>query len=39
MQWLESTGSPSSQVDKAEFKNEKEISEYSFRNFTIRKDF
>ncbi|CAG4974999.1 unnamed protein product [Parnassius apollo] len=39
MQWLRSTGSPSSQIEKAEFKNEKEVSEYSFNDFSIRKDY
>lgn len=38
MHWLRTTGSPSSKIDKAEFKNEKDITEYSFNDFTIRKD-
>ncbi|KAG6445259.1 hypothetical protein O3G_MSEX003824 [Manduca sexta] len=36
--WLKTTGSPSSRIDKAEFKNQKEISEYTFDNFSIVKD-
>ncbi|KPI94088.1 Acylphosphatase-1 [Papilio xuthus] len=38
MRWLRTTGSPSSKIDKAEFKNEKDITEYSFNDFSIRKD-
>ncbi|XP_023944445.2 acylphosphatase-2 [Bicyclus anynana] len=38
MNWLKTTGSPSSQIDKANFKNDKEISEYTFSNFDIRRD-
>lgn len=34
--WLHNTGSPSSRIEKADFKNEKEISQYSFSNFTIK---
>lgn len=36
-QWLRHTGSPQSRIDKAEFHNEKEISQPSFSNFEIRK--
>ncbi|XP_050461674.1 acylphosphatase-1-like [Cataglyphis hispanica] len=36
-QWLRHTGSPHSRIDKAEFRNEKEISHPSFTNFEIRK--
>ncbi|XP_071565887.1 acylphosphatase-1 [Temnothorax nylanderi] len=36
-QWLRHTGSPQSRIDKAEFRNEKEISQPSFSNFEIRK--
>ncbi|CAH0720174.1 unnamed protein product, partial [Brenthis ino] len=36
--WLKNTGSPSSRIDKADFKNDKEISEYTFNNFDIRRD-
>ncbi|KAL6250913.1 hypothetical protein P5V15_000056 [Pogonomyrmex californicus] len=35
--WLRYTGSPQSRIDKAEFRNEKEISQISFSNFEIRK--
>ncbi|XP_011695325.1 PREDICTED: acylphosphatase-2-like isoform X2 [Wasmannia auropunctata] len=35
-QWLRHTGSPSSRIDKVEFRNEKEISKPSFSNFEIR---
>ena len=35
--WLMKTGSPSSRIDKAEFNNEKEIEEYTFHNFSIRR--
>ncbi|XP_013192606.2 acylphosphatase-2 isoform X1 [Amyelois transitella] len=38
MQWLKTTGSPSSRIEKAEFRNQKEITEYSFDNFSIVKD-
>ncbi|XP_050688199.1 acylphosphatase-2-like isoform X2 [Eriocheir sinensis] len=34
--WLQRTGSPSSRIEKAEFKNEKEIDDYSFKNFSIK---
>ncbi|RLU20381.1 hypothetical protein DMN91_006989 [Ooceraea biroi] len=36
-QWLRHTGSPQSRIDKAEFRNEKEITQLSFSNFQIRK--
>ncbi|XP_072932536.1 acylphosphatase-2-like [Epargyreus clarus] len=36
--WLKTTGSPSSKIDKAEFKNDKEVSDYSFNDFEIRRD-
>ncbi|XP_015114109.1 acylphosphatase-2 [Diachasma alloeum] len=35
--WLRKTGSPQSAIDKAEFKNEQEITEISFPNFSIRR--
>ncbi|XP_063848294.1 acylphosphatase-2-like isoform X1 [Scylla paramamosain] len=35
-EWLQKTGSPSSRIDKAEFKNEKEIEDYSFKSFSVR---
>ncbi|XP_049872839.1 acylphosphatase-2-like isoform X2 [Pectinophora gossypiella] len=38
MQWLKTKGSPSSQIDKAEFRNMKDITEFTFENFDIRKD-
>ncbi|XP_034829432.1 acylphosphatase-2-like [Maniola hyperantus] len=38
MQWLRTTGSPSSQIDKAEFKNQKDISEYTYTSFDIKRD-
>ncbi|KAJ0183140.1 hypothetical protein K1T71_001116 [Dendrolimus kikuchii] len=38
MHWLKYTGSPSSRIDKAEFRNEKDINEYTFDNFGIAKD-
>ncbi|CAG9562391.1 unnamed protein product [Danaus chrysippus] len=38
MQWLKTTGSPSSKIEKADFKNGKDISEYNFSNFEIRRD-
>ncbi|XP_068617285.1 acylphosphatase-1-like [Battus philenor] len=38
MQWLRSTGSPSCKIDNAIFKNEKEIGDYTFADFSIRKE-
>ncbi|XP_076684850.1 acylphosphatase-1 [Andrena cerasifolii] len=35
--WLRYTGSPQSAIDKAEFRNEKEISNTTFSNFDIKK--
>lgn len=35
--WLKSTGSPKSKIDRAEFKNEKEIEKFEFAEFSIRK--
>ncbi|XP_076166276.1 acylphosphatase-1 [Ptiloglossa arizonensis] len=35
--WLRTTGSPQSQIDKAEFRNETEITEPSFNDFAIKK--
>ena len=37
--WLETTGSPSSQIEEAVFTNEKEITQYSFESelFEIRR--
>ncbi|KAB7507942.1 Acylphosphatase-1 [Armadillidium nasatum] len=33
--WLRTTGSPSSRIDKVEFKNEREIKDFSFDSFKI----
>lgn len=33
--WLQSVGSPASHIDKAEFKNERDIDEYTFTEFDI----
>ncbi|CAG9787907.1 unnamed protein product [Diatraea saccharalis] len=38
MQWLKTTGSPSSQIEKAEFRNQKDINEYNFTDFSIMRD-
>ncbi|XP_037875158.1 acylphosphatase-2 [Bombyx mori] len=38
MHWLKTTGSPSSKIDKVEFRNVKEISELTYDNFSIAKD-
>lgn len=35
--WLRTKGSPASRIDKAEFKNEKEIQEYNYPSFTVRR--
>ena len=34
--WLRREGSPSSRIDQAVFKNEREIQEYSFTKFSIK---
>ncbi|XP_037948648.1 acylphosphatase-2 isoform X1 [Teleopsis dalmanni] len=34
--WLETTGSPTSRIDRAEFSVVKETNAYNFDNFTIR---
>ncbi|XP_076047772.1 acylphosphatase-1-like isoform X5 [Oratosquilla oratoria] len=34
--WLRNTGSPSSRITKAEFRNEKEIEAVSFSHFNIK---
>ncbi|XP_022706446.1 acylphosphatase-1-like isoform X1 [Varroa jacobsoni] len=36
--WLRTTGSPQSQIDNAEFTNEKDIPELQFNSFEIRKN-
>ena len=35
--WLETTGSPSSRIDEAVFNREKEIAQFSFDSFEIRR--
>mmetsp|Transcript_19393 Transcript_19393/g.23654 ORF Transcript_19393/g.23654 Transcript_19393/m.23654 type:complete len:104 (+) Transcript_19393:168-479(+) len=35
--WLETKGSPCSNIERAEFRNEKEVSENPFEAFEIRK--
>ncbi|XP_046736355.1 acylphosphatase-1 isoform X1 [Diprion similis] len=35
--WLQYTGSPQSQIEKAEFRSEKEITETQFSDFKIKK--
>ncbi|KAK9892281.1 hypothetical protein WA026_019088 [Henosepilachna vigintioctopunctata] len=35
--WLQKTGSPSSRIERAEFKNEKDIKAPSFNDFAIRR--
>ncbi|KAH0945949.1 hypothetical protein HN011_008846 [Eciton burchellii] len=35
-EWLNYTGSPQSQIDRTEFRNEKEITHLSFSDFEIR---
>ncbi|XP_051176317.1 acylphosphatase-1-like [Leptopilina boulardi] len=35
--WLQHKGSPSSSIEKAEFRNEKEISELTMSGFSIKK--
>ena len=34
--WLRKEGSPSSRIDRAVFKNEREIQEYSYSGFSIK---
>ncbi|KAK4304734.1 hypothetical protein Pmani_023332 [Petrolisthes manimaculis] len=34
--WLSNIGSRASRIERAEFKNEKEIQDYTFKKFTIR---
>ena len=34
--WLRREGSPSSRIDQAVFKNEREIQEYSFTKFSVK---
>ncbi|XP_019866689.2 acylphosphatase-1 [Aethina tumida] len=35
--WLETKGSPQSRIDRAIFKNEEAISEYTFQDFSIKR--
>lgn len=35
--WLENTGSPMSKIERANFANEREIKDYTFENFGIRR--
>ncbi|EDV93500.1 GH18239 [Drosophila grimshawi] len=35
--WLQTTGSPSSRIDKAVFTETKEISNYNFNDFSIKR--
>ncbi|XP_071528372.1 acylphosphatase-2-like [Panulirus ornatus] len=34
--WLQKTGSPSSHIERVEFKNEREIEDYSFKSFSVK---
>ena len=36
-EWLRKIGSPKSRIDKAEFKNEREITKLEFTTFDVRK--
>ncbi|KAI8421523.1 hypothetical protein MSG28_009563 [Choristoneura fumiferana] len=38
MNWLKTTGSPTSQIEKAEFRNQKDLDDFTFQSFDIRKD-
>ncbi|PSN41638.1 Acylphosphatase-2 [Blattella germanica] len=35
--WLVSVGSPKSRIERAEFKNEKNVEKYSFQEFRIKR--
>lgn len=35
--WLKTTGSPSSRIEKAEFKNEADIKNFTFSTFDIKR--
>ncbi|KAK5647729.1 hypothetical protein RI129_002621 [Pyrocoelia pectoralis] len=35
--WLQTVGSPSSKIEKAEFRNEKEILQPNFSNFSVKR--
>jgi acylphosphatase len=36
-EWLNKTGSPKSRIDRTEFKNEKHIEKFEFKEFKIKK--
>lgn len=36
-QWLQTEGSPKSKIERAVFTDEKEISDYSFSSFEVRR--
>ena len=36
-EWLKKTGSPKSKIDRAEFKNEKQLDSLEFKSFEVRK--
>ncbi|XP_049703384.1 acylphosphatase-1 isoform X1 [Helicoverpa armigera] len=38
MQWLKTTGSPSSKIEKCEFRNQMDIEKFTFTDFDIRRD-
>ncbi|XP_022828010.1 acylphosphatase-2-like [Spodoptera litura] len=38
MHWLKTTGSPSSKIEKCEFRNQINIDDYTFNNFEIHRD-
>lgn len=38
MHWLKTTGSPSSKIEKCEFRNQQDIEDYTFNNFEIQRD-
>ncbi|KAG8262637.1 acylphosphatase-1-like isoform X1 [Homalodisca vitripennis] len=35
--WLQETGSPMSKIDKAVFKNEKKLDNYTYKDFSVRR--
>ncbi|KAJ8716492.1 hypothetical protein PYW07_003119 [Mythimna separata] len=38
MLWLKTKGSPASKIEKCEFRNQAELTDYTFVDFNIRKD-
>ncbi|CAB3254510.1 unnamed protein product [Arctia plantaginis] len=38
MNWLKSKGSPASEIERAEFRNQQSILELTFNDFTIRRE-